>query len=458
MTDTRCFFGRGIVTVLSVTIALSWTCSVSYAGGPYQATGFKVGEVTDTEAIVWTRLTRNPERGGSDTPMPKIVYRDPETGELVERSSGHRDRTPVVRYPEGTSIDNIEGAAPGSAGEMRVQYRSVDGSDWNSTDWQAADPDRDFPRQFELANLEPDTEYRVRVEARGPEGKKEGQTVDGRFRTAPHPERPARVVFTVSTGQAYPDQDAPGGGYKIYPAMLELDPCFFVHTGDIVYYDDMAKTLPLARWHWARTYSLPTNVEFHRQVASYFIKDDHDTWMNDCWPGMESKFMGDFTFEHGQAVFLEQVPMGNRTYRTVRWGKDLQVWLVEGRDYRSPNTMPDGPEKTIWGTEQKAWFKRTVRQSDATFRILISPTPVVGPDRASKHDNHSNHDFTHEGTELREFISQQKNIVVVCGDRHWQYVSVDPTTGLRAGRHLPIVEHDVTQVEIIEDRGSNGRQ
>jgi alkaline phosphatase D len=55
----------------------------------------------------------------------------------------------------------------------------------------------------------------------------------------------------------------------------------------------------------------------------------------------------------------------------------------------------------------------------------------VGPDRDNKHDNHSNKDFAHEGNELREFIASQQNIVVVCGDRHRQYVSVDPQTGLR---------------------------
>jgi len=191
------------------------------------------------------------------------------------------------------------------------------------------------------------------------------------------------------------------------------------------------KTIELARWHWQRTYSLPTNVEFHRQVASYFIKDDHDTWQNDCWPTMKADNMFQFTFRQGQAVFLEQVPMGQRTYRTYRWGKDLQIWLVEGRDFRSPNNMPDGPEKTIWGKEQKEWFKRTVEASDATFRILISPTPLVGPDRTNKHDNHANKAFAYEGNELRQFIGRQKNMVVVCGDRHWQYMSIDPKTGVR---------------------------
>ena len=114
----------------------------------------------------------------------------------------------------------------------------------------------------------------------------------------------------------------------------------------------------------------------------------------------------------------------------MRWGKDLQIWLVEGRDFRSPNSMPDGPDKTIWGDQQKTWFKRTVVDSDATFRILISPTPIVGPDRKKKNDNHANKGFKQEGDELRRFMGQQKNMVVICGDRHWQYVSVDPITGL----------------------------
>ncbi len=404
-------------------------CSTGLIDGPYQATGIKIGEVTDKTAIVWTRLTRHPERVGSAAPMPEILYRDPKSGKLIKKPKSRANSTPVVNFPEGSTIQTIEGAVPGTLGKVRVLYKMEGASGWKATHWHAVDPRHDYTHQFKLTDLKPNAKYQVRVEAMA--AREKGQVVDGRFRTAPRPDQPERVVFMVSTGQAYPDQDAPGGGFKIYPAMLKLNPSFFVHTGDILYYDKRAKTLSLARWHWTRMYSLPTNVEFHRRVASYFVKDDHDTWVNDCWPSMETKFMGDFTFEQGQAVFLEQVPMGERTWRTFRWGKDLQIWLVEGRDFRSPNPMPDGPDKTIWGKEQKAWFKRTVRQSDATFRILISPTPIVGPDRTNKHDNHSNVDFAHEGNELREFISKQENMYVICGDRHWQYVSVDAKTGVR---------------------------
>jgi alkaline phosphatase D len=418
----------------SILIGLACTlfiCTVGSAQGPYQATGIKIGEVTEETAIIWTRLTRRAERIGTKGQMPEIRYRDPETGKLMARTKGRPDLIPDVRFPAGATIHSIEGAVPGESGQVRVLYRASDTSPWKETNWHNVETERDYTCQLKLTHLKPDTEYRIRVETRKRDGEKMGQVVNGRFRTAPPADQPAPVTFTVSTGQAYPDQDATGGGFKIYPTMLKLNPDFFVHTGDILYYDKMAKTLPLARWHWQRMYSLPTNVEFHRQVNSYFIKDDHDTWMNDCWPGMKTKFMGDFTLAQGQQVFLEQVPMGEHTWRTFRWGKDLQIWLVEGRDFRSPNTMPDGPNKTIWGGAQKAWFKRTVQQSNATFRILISPTPLVGPDRTNKNDNHANTGFAHEGNELREFISKQENMVVICGDRHWQYVSVDKRTGLR---------------------------
>ena len=100
----------------------------------------------------------------------------------------------------------------------------------------------------------------------------------------------------MTTGTRYPHQDAPGGDFKMYDSMLKLDPDLFVHTGDILYYDFLAKTRPLALWHWQRMYSLPTNLRFHKQVGSYFIKDDHDTWNDDCWPDQENQIYGRLHF------------------------------------------------------------------------------------------------------------------------------------------------------------------
>ena len=259
----QCFF---VITLLFILCG----CSTGLSDGPYQATGIKIGEVTDNAAIVWTRLTRNPERvrrkascgGTQGTPlgtpygaMPQILYRNPKTGELTERRGGRPNLTPVVNFPEGSTIHTIEGAVPGAPGTVRVLYKIKGASDWKSTNWKAVDPQRDYTGQFKLTDLKPNAEYQVRVEAGAgaiPKGTpfgggKKGQVVAGRFRTAPRTYQPERVVFMVSTGQAYPDQDVAGGGFKIYPAMLKLDPSFFVHTGDILYYDKLAKTIELAR-------------------------------------------------------------------------------------------------------------------------------------------------------------------------------------------------------------------
>jgi alkaline phosphatase D len=411
-------------------IAVFLIVTLSSCATPHMATGFKIGEVTDSEAIVWVRLTKNDKRVDFGAPLPEVSYTLASTGEpLTEMQYRQPDAVPSVEFVDGSSIDTIEGAVPGAKGIVRVRYKSEADKDFMATPWREVDANADFTHQFRLSNLLPASNYILEVEY-GANKYIGHKTLPGTFRTAPAPDAVVPVTFTVITGQRYPDRDT-DDGFKIYGQMLEMDPDFFVHTGDILYYDQFAKTLALAKWHWQRIYSLNNIVEFHKNVASYFMKDDHDTLVNDSWPTMETTFMGDFTFEQGLEIFREQVPMGDKTYRTVRWGKDLQVWMVEGRDFRSPNTMEDGPDKTIWGAEQMAWFKRTVQESDATFRVLISPTPVVGPDRAGKNDNHANDAFAHEGNLLREFIASQESMVVICGDRHWQYVSVDSTHGVK---------------------------
>ncbi|MDC1490260.1 alkaline phosphatase D family protein [bacterium] len=373
------------------------------------ANGLKIGEVTQDSAIIWTRLTRH------STPLVD--------GEKFRKVPKH-----AQQIPEGKSLAVMEGAVPGIAGSVRISWQSQ-GVEAKRTEWLPVDEDRDFTRKVKIGDLLPGQTYEVQVESCSAKGKA-GQTIQGKFRTAPAPEMIAPIKFVVTSCQDYPRRDTPEG-HQIYSNMLKLDPDFFIHTGDIEYYDKpmpWATNRELARFKWNRLYGLPHLANFHTQVASYFMKDDHDTTCNDSWPGVD--FI-DLTWEQGKNLFREQFPVRKDNYRSVRWGKDLQIWMVEGRDYRSPNNQPDGPEKTIWGKKQKEWFFRTFEESDATFRVLISPTPVVGPDRSSKNDNHANKGFTQEGNEIRDFIASHKNTFVVCGDRHWQYISVDRKTGLK---------------------------
>ena len=428
-------------------LAAGCLLAASVQGGPWQANGFKIGEVTSSEAVIWTRLSQNQERVHKPGVLPIIYYRNSKTGKLLLKpEDGRKDwiventdnslynkgtrYIPVPSYPEGESLETVDGAVPGMEGEVRVRYRKSGDQEWETTPWERATASTDFTRHFNLRGLSSDSRYELRVDTRLSKDHA-GETLTGNFGTAAEPGKPSNVVFTVSTGQAYIHIDDEVNGFRFYKAMEKLQPDFFVHTGDFLYYDRLAKDIDLARWHWQRMFSFPNLESFHRQVPIYYTKDDHDTWMDDCYPTMKSDFMGTFTFEDGLKLWREQLPMSEKPYRTFRWGKDLQVWIVEGREYRSANPDPDGPDKTIWGKVQMDWFRRTVEASDATFRLLISPTPVVGPDRDNKFDNHSNPNWSREGNELRRFIASQKNMYVVCGDRHWQYISVDDETGVK---------------------------
>jgi len=391
----------------------------AFAQEPHQATGVKVGEVTSTTAIVWVRLTARPTRNNH--------------GIVIHRRKGGRKGEIL---PPGISIGDLEGACPGAPGVVRVRYgEREDLADAVSTPWVQVTAATDYAHQFRLAALKPATVYYYSAETAGLGGRPLHGALRGRFETAPPPDAPADVTFTVITGMMYKDLDDPQG-YRIYDAMLRLRPDFLVATGDSVYYDNddlRATTVELARHHWHRIYSLPRLVRFHLAVPCYWEKDDHDTLDDDCWPGRNPAYMAPMTFEKGQKIFLEQVPMGPRTYRTFRWGKRLQIWLTEGRDFRSPNNMKDGPDKTIWGPEQKRWLERTILASDAEWKVLVSPTPIVGPDRKRKADNHSNAAFAHEGNEFRRWVRDNvpDNFFIACGDRHWQYHSIDPATGVQ---------------------------
>jgi alkaline phosphatase D len=382
------------------------------------ATGVRVGEMTSTSARVWTRLTRSKQRSSGN-------------GQFENIDRKKKDTFPT---PSDSVTDQLQGACPPAAGQVRVRYSKSENLEGAKiTDWAKVSLDHDGIHHFDLAGLAPGTEYFYAIEGAAGAETKPAAEVRGRFRTAPAVDTSAPVKFCVMTCQGYHDRGH-ADGHAIYPSMQALNPDFAVMTGDLVYYDSDPPTAVnerIARYHWERMFSLPRLREFTRHLGAYWLKDDHDTVKNDSWPGQKS---GDLTFAEGQGLFHQQSPWGDGpSYRTFRWGRDLQLWFTDGRDFRSPNNMPDGPGKTIWGAEQKAWFQKTVKESTARWKVLVSPTPLVGPDRRNKNDNHSNEGFQHEGDEIRAWLKANvpDNFFVICGDRHWQYHSVHPKSGLQ---------------------------
>ncbi|MGY8695501.1 MAG: alkaline phosphatase D family protein, partial [Verrucomicrobiia bacterium] len=282
-----------------------------------------------------------------------------------------------------------------------------------------ATADRDFITRASWNNLKANTNYICRTRI-GFELEHLFPGPSATFKTLPGPSTSDSVEFAVVTGMNYAkfhgDNRIDGSihllhnatelpepysgkdkhlGYPALKTLLDLKPDFFVGTGDNIYYDTpkepRAESLTEMRQKWHEQFIQPRFHDLFAKVPTFWEVDDHDYRIDD---GDNS---GDYSPSPKEArqMLLEQLPIAPaedisaKTYRTYRVNVDLQIWFMENRMYRSPNAMEDGPAKSIWGKEQKQWLKRTLISSDASFKIMISPTPMIGPDSLHKTDNHA---------------------------------------------------------------------
>jgi len=364
--------------------------------------------------------------------------------------AGEPTQTTVILQSRLTGAAGLtDGDVPGAAGwacfEISTDRRFQDAL---RTGCVAATPERDFIVKIRVTGLRPATKYYYRlVYGSTREGATEGPART--FKTLPATDAVTVVRFVVGNCMNYSffhrgpkgtgEGAAPAAdrelGYPAMEAIRRLQPDFFVGVGDNVYYDHPARTAAKTREElrrkWHEQFVQPRLVSLFGEVAAYWLKDDHDYRYNDSDPS------GDRAPSHelGISTFLEQLPVVDPaekepvTFRTYSINRLLQIWMLEGRDHRSPNAMPDGPEKSLWGVRQREWLKQSLLNSDATFRFVVSPTPIIGPDDAYKKDNHTNpNGFRHEGDAFHAWLRERnmKNVFLLCGDRHWQYHSVHP--------------------------------
>ena len=147
----------------------------------WMGTGFKIGEVTGTEAVVWTRVTGSRRAVGAPWP---------EGADAV---------------PEGRTLAAMEGAVPGMRGRVQVSWRERGQRDWTwSSDWVQVDPDRDCTHQFLLTEgIRPGRAYDLTVAVRPLEDDPICERRYGSFRTPPAADVPAPARFTVTSCQSW---------------------------------------------------------------------------------------------------------------------------------------------------------------------------------------------------------------------------------------------------------------
>jgi len=333
---------------------------------PVVSHGLQIGDVLEDRAIVWSRADRAArllvEWSREEDFSHAVVVRGPHALDV----SGYTARVDLTGLPAGADVF------------VRLTFQDLDA---------------------EGAASEP---------------------VVGRFRTAPRHGRDVTFLWGADTaGQGW-GIDLAFGGMKIYETLRRIQPDFFIHSGDNIYADGiMTESVALPNggtWHNAFLDVVPAKLKvaetleefrgnylynlmdenvrrFNAEVPQVWQWDDHEVTNN--WsdskdlsgdPRYTEKRVQTLVARAGRA-FLEHAPMrwfsqeeSERVYRHIPYGPDLDVFVVDMRSYRGPNSFNRqevvSAETDFLGPVQVEWLKRKLKESRATWKVIAADMPI----------------------------------------------------------------------------------
>lgn len=276
----------------------------------------------------------------------------------------------------------------------------------------------DFTARQDLIGLPAGQEVFVRVQFQGLHNSRAlSEPVLGRFTVPSLRPRDLRFVWSGDTaGQGWGINPA-FGGMKIYEAMRQRQPDFFIHSGDNIYADGpikesvtaengqiwtnlvtpevskVAETLDEFRGRY-RYNLLDENVRrFNAEVPQIWQWDDHEVtnnWSDAKSVAADARYTEKnvpLLIAHGARAFLDFAPMrpfsaqeSQRVYRQFAYGPDLDVFVLDMRSYRGPNSYnrqtEAGPETAFLGREQLEWLKTELQRSKATWKVIAADMPI----------------------------------------------------------------------------------
>jgi alkaline phosphatase D len=338
----------------------------------------------------------------------------------------------------------------------------------------------------EVKNLEPDTDYKYRFCMAG------GRRSDtGRFTTAPDPKSRQTITFALAGDQdarPAPGQSEPyWNNFEIWNRIRAQQNDFNVLLGDTMYSDTEVPGYTLAdvaltvkqKWRAYRTNLAMRPWARARGSAAYYGGWDDHEFINDFARG-ENLFPlgvgdvnidGEELYRRGVRAFTDYNPITFREqtglYRSVRWGRNLEIFFLDERSFRSnsadyrgncdnpsgsgnPDVAPTAPQntrntfsllvpsladpppasclaaindpgRTMLGSRQLAKFQRQIANSQATFKVVFSEVPIqqyyILP-----YDRWEGYEAERQGL-LRFLRDNTKNVVFLTTDVHASMVN-----------------------------------
>jgi alkaline phosphatase D len=326
-----------------------------------------------------------------------------------------------------------------------------------------------------MRKLLPGVSYRYRF--------RQGSVVSptGAFVTAPTVRANATVRFAF-TG----DADATPGGngkpafnaFQVYGRMAAELNDFNINLGDTIYSDsELAGAKPAVtvaeRWEkYKLGLALPDLRRLRAVTGLYSHWDDHE-FVND----FSVVERGEAVYRAGVEAFTDYAPVTytarNGLYRTFRWGKNLELFFLDERSFRSakasaghacdvggaPDLAPtappatraafatlipsfrqpvpagcltaiDDPARTMLGERQHTTFIRAIRASTARWKVVVNETPIQQLYQLP-YDRWEG--YAAERSQLLADLAGTKNVVFLTTDLHANAIGEVRTRTLEAG-------------------------
>jgi alkaline phosphatase D len=325
-----------------------------------------------------------------------------------------------------------------------------------------------------VTGLKPYEQYFYRFETKGSE------SAVGRFRTAPPADSRQELTFAF-----FSCQDWTHGFYNAHEIMAREDLDFVVCLGDYIYAETYhtlaggtavredtigspgdapriamaATTLDDYRAKYALYRQDAALRKVHARAPMVVIWDDHEVQDNYAGtaPGgglPPEQGWSEARRAAGYRAWFESMPTyagrRDRIYRSLRFGKTLELFMLDQRQYRDDQpcgdaVVPACPElpqaRDLLGRPQMRWLKRELQASKAAWKVIgnqvmMMPAKVTG-DAFVEFD--SWHGYPTEREELLAHIDRKRirDVVFVTGDIH-TFIAGDVKTQGGVGKSVAL--------------------
>jgi alkaline phosphatase D len=283
----------------------------------------------------------------------------------------------------------------------------------------------DVATGIDVQGLPPDRTFQVTVTAESQ------RSYAARTAPAPDATRPVRLAVSADFDPS-PEFDS-----GLCDQLIAAAPELFVTIGDFPYTDNgpVAQTVPEYRRRHADLRTAPRMRPVLEAMPVRAIYDDHEFRNN-----LDASFVAAEPQRYAAAmqVWDEFFPLrdapGQIRYRSWRWGRNVECFLLDCRRFRSADAAVDDANKTMLGAAQKAWFLAGLAASTATFKLVYTSIPL---DFGTGNDMWTS--FLTERNEIFDAIAtaQISGVVFVSGDQHW-FASHRHAYGIREFQIGPI--------------------